>query len=287
LPGYLEQVFPDYLASMWAVRGRNHPAGVTADMLVAEVLVDEVFVTGVAREDGELLGRWFAVVEQALGGADELLREIFVDYVPPAVLMTDRRARWTQELAGPLLGARLDAVVSPSWRSQDGGFGPEYEDTLPVPLLVSGHVYRGEILLHSRRQRRDRTGGALTRPFARIPVRTAAYVIGSTAGQMLGALPRTLDEDPRHEVDEFMAFVDVADWIPFFAGSWTVDLQGSAESYAVSIWPIHKVDAGDAPINWWQGEKLSVPDWRDAADLGAALVTAFRTATVDGRTHGQ
>lgn len=151
-PGYLEDVFPDYLAAVWVVRSRNHPVVVTADMMVAEVFVDEIFMTGVSSGDRGLLGRWFETVERVLGGSDELLRGIFVDYVEPVVLKTDRRARWTQELAGPMLKARLDAAVGASWRRQVGGFGLEYEDKLPVPLIVSGYVYRDEILLHSARQ---------------------------------------------------------------------------------------------------------------------------------------
>ncbi|TCN41123.1 hypothetical protein EV644_105409 [Kribbella orskensis] len=104
LPGYLEQNFSDYLATIWTVRSRNHPAVVTADMVVAEVFVDQIFVTGASTGDRELLGRWLETVERVLGGPDESLREIFVDYVEPVVLKTDR-ARWTQELAGPLLRA--------------------------------------------------------------------------------------------------------------------------------------------------------------------------------------
>jgi hypothetical protein len=47
---------------------------------------------------------------------------------------------------------------------------------------------------------------------------------------------------------------------------------------------VHKVDRGEPQIEWWPGESLSVPDWRDATDLGTAMLTAFRTATVNGRS---
>jgi len=283
-PGYLEEIFPDYLATVWTVGSRNHPAVVTADMVVAEVFVDQIFMTGVSTGDRELLGRWFETVERVLGGPDEALREIFLDYVEPVVLKTDRRARWTQELAGPLLRTRLDATVGASWRRQVGGFGLEYEDKLPVPLIVSGYMYRDEILLHAARQTRDRTSVPLTRPFARMPARSGAYRVGATVAEMLEVLPRTMDDDPRHQVDEFLSFVGIADWVPFYAESLTVNLQGRADSYALSIWPVHKADRGDPQIDWWPGESLSVPDWRDAADLGTAVLTAFRTATVNGRS---
>ncbi|GAA3541724.1 hypothetical protein [Kribbella ginsengisoli] len=279
LPGCLEQDFPAYQAAIWAVRVRNHPVVVTADMVVAEVFVDEIFLTGVSTGDREMLGRWFGVVERALGGPDEMLQKFFVDHVVPVVLNTDRRARWTQELAGTLLRARLDAVVGVPWRRQVGGFGPEYEETLGVPLIVSGYVYRDEILLHSARQRRDRTAVPMTRPFARLPARSDAYRVGATVAEMLTILPRTLDEDPRHAVDEFLSYAGIAEWAPFYAESLTVNLQGGADTYALSIWPMHKDRGGTH-----QGESSSVPDWRDAADLGTAVLTAFRTATVNGRT---
>lgn len=249
-------------------------------MLVAEVFVDEIFLTGVSSGDRELLGRWFETVERALGGPDQRLQEIFIEYVLPVVLKTDRRAGWTQELAGSLLRARLDAVVGVAWRRQVGGFGPEYEDTLPVPLLVSGYWYRDEILWHSARQRRYRMSVPSTRPFARIPARSGAYEVGMTVVKMLDALPRTMADDVRHLGDEFVEFAGIADWVPFYAESFTVNLQGSADSCALSIWPMHKADGGGT----YQGESLSVPDWRDAAELGAGLLTAFRIATVNGRS---
>lgn len=280
LPGCLEQDFPTYLAAIWTVRVRNHPAVVTADMLVAEVFVDEIFLTGVSSDDCGLLGQWFETVERALGGPDQMLQKIFIDYVLPVVLKTDRRARRTQELAGPLLRARLDAAAGASWRRQVGGFGPEYEDTLPVPLMVSGYWYRDEILLHSARQTRDRTSVPSTRPFARIPARSGAYQVGTAVVEMLEALPRTMEDDVRHQGDEFVEFAGIADWVPFYAASFTVNLQGSADSYALSIWPVHKADRGGTQL----GESLSVPDWRDAAELGAGVLAAFRIATVNGRS---
>jgi hypothetical protein len=284
LPGYLEEVFPEWLVAIWDVRSRNHPVAVTGDMLVAEVFVDEIFVGGVDEGDRDLLVRWFETVEAALGGPDRMLRSIFEEHVEPVVLKTDRRARWTQELAGPLLRGRLDAAVGASWRGQVGGFGPEYDDLLGVPLIVSGHLYRDEILLHSARQRRDRMSVPLTRPFARLPADSGAYQVGVTIAEMLAVLPRILDDDPRHEMDEFLSYAGIADWVPFYAESLTVNLQGKADSYALSIWPVHKVDRGEPQIEWWPGESLSVPDWRDATDLGTAMLTAFRTATVNGRS---
>jgi hypothetical protein len=237
-------------------------------------------LTGVSSDDRALLGQWFETVERALGGPDQMLQTIFIDYVLRVVLKTDRRARWTQELAGPLLRARLDAAAGASWRRQVGGFGPEYEDTLPVPLLVSGYWYRDEILWHSARQTRERTSVPSTRPFARIPARSGAYQVGITVVEMLNALPRTMEDGVRHQGDEFLEFAGIADWVPFYAGSFTVNLQGRADSYALSIWPIHKADRGGTQ----QGESLSVPDWRDAAELGAGVLAAFRIATVNGRS---
>jgi len=93
-----------------------------------------------------------------------MLREIFADYVEPVVLATDRRTRWTQELAGPLLRARPDSRVGAVWQDQVGGFGAEYEDQLSVSLIVSGYTYRDEILLHSARQTPDRRSFPTTRP---------------------------------------------------------------------------------------------------------------------------
>jgi hypothetical protein len=183
-----------------------------------------------------------------------------------------------------LLSARLDAAIGADWRRQVGGFGLEPEDALPAPLIVGGYLYRGEILLHSARQRRDRTAVPMTRPFARMPGRSGAYRVGATVVEMLDVLPRTLDEDPRHEVDEFLSYAGIADWVPFYAESLTVNLEGSADSYALSIWPVHKADRGGPQIDWWLGESLDVPDWRDAADLGTAILNAFRTATVNGRS---
>lgn len=49
-PGYLEEVFPEYLVAIWAVRSRNHPVVVTADMVVAEVFVDEILVARQRRD---------------------------------------------------------------------------------------------------------------------------------------------------------------------------------------------------------------------------------------------
>jgi hypothetical protein len=73
-PGYLEEAFPEWLVAIWDVRSRNHPVAVTADMLVAEVFVDEIFVGGVDEGDRDLLARWFETVEAALGGPDRMLR---------------------------------------------------------------------------------------------------------------------------------------------------------------------------------------------------------------------
>jgi hypothetical protein len=280
----IEEVFPEWLVAIWDVRGRNHPVAVTADMLVAEVFVDEIFGGGVDEGDRDLLARWFETVEVALGGPDRMLRSIFEEHVEPVVLKTDRRARWTQELAGPLLRGRLDAAVGASWRAQVGGFGPEYDELLGVPLIVSGHLYHDEILLHSARQRRDRMSVPLTRPFARLPADSGAYQVGATIAEMLAVLPRTLDDDVRHEMDELLSYAGIADWVPFYAESLTVNLQGKADSYALSIWPVHKVDRGEPQIEWWPGESLSVTDWRDATDLGTPMLRAFRTATVNSRT---
>lgn len=283
-PGYLEEAFSEWWVAIWDVRSRNHPAAVTADMVVAEVFVDEIFIGGVDKADKDSLARWFETVEAALAGPDRMLRSIVEEHVAPVVLKTDRRARWTQELAGPLLRARLDAAEGASWRGQVGGFGAEYDDLLGVPLIVGGHLYRDEILLHSSRQRRDRMSVPLSRPFARLPAESGAYRVGVTIAEMLAVLPRTLEDDPRHEMDGFLSYAGIADWVPFYAESLTVNLQGKAGLYALSIWPVHKVDRGEPHIEWWPGESISVPDWRDSADLGSAMLTAFRTATVNGRS---
>jgi hypothetical protein len=74
LPGYLDEAFPEWLVAIWNVRGRNHTVAVKADMLVADVFVDEIFAGGADESDRDLLARWFETVEAAPGGPDRMLR---------------------------------------------------------------------------------------------------------------------------------------------------------------------------------------------------------------------
>ena len=53
---------------------------------------------------------------------------------------------------------------------------------------------------------------------------------------------KTMDED-LHQVDKFMSFAGITDWVPFYP-SLTVKLEGTADSYALSTWPIHKAPQG-------------------------------------------
>jgi hypothetical protein len=270
-PECLQRYFPEHVPTIRGVRRRNHTAAVTADMLTGEVFIDKIFVAGVERGDEESLARWFEIVEGVLRGPDELLQRIFQEYVEPVVLSSDRRARSTQGVAGPLLKARLDAAVGVSWRRQVGGFGP---DELPRELLVAAYLYRGEILLHCRRRDRSRTALPTTEPFARVPAGVGARSVGRTVGEMLGYLLRVVDDDPRHQNDEFLTFAGVTDWLPFYAESLTVDIEGTVDTYAVGVWLPRSEYRSSRP-----GEPWAVADWRDAAELGATVLAAFESTT--------
>jgi hypothetical protein len=246
-------------------------------MVVGEVFVDRIFVDGVNRGDRDSLARWFEIVEVVLSGSDQVLQKIFKDYVESIVLKTDRRAEWTQELAGPLLRVRLDAAVGVSWRQQVGGFGLDDADR-PPPIMVSAHLYRDEIFLHANRHARDRSSIPLTEPFARLAAQADAATLGLAVAKLLDFLSRTVEENPRHQGEEFMSFAGVADWFPFYAESVSVDIEGVADSYAVSVWPIHKTAPNSSHVSRRPGVPLAVSDWRDGPELGAAVLTALRTA---------
>jgi hypothetical protein len=119
-----------------------------------------------------------------------------------------------------------------------------------------------------------------------VPVRDGAYAAGVTVAKLLKHLLRTVDGNPRHQGKEFMAFAGITDWMPFYAETLSVSVEGRADSFVLSVWPVHK--AGEAgSIDSWPGDSLPVSDWRDASELGAAVLAAFRVATINGSSMPQ
>ncbi|MFC9688565.1 hypothetical protein ACFTSF_08500 [Kribbella sp. NPDC056951] len=279
LPEFLELRFPDYMVVVWAVRVAKYSEGATADVLIGEVFVDQIFADGLKSEDETLLTAWFEVVELGLGSPDELLRGIFAEHVVSMMLLRDRRARAAQELAGPLLRASLDDDMGSSWRRQDGGFGPDEEEP-PAVLLMSGYLFRGEILWHSRRYLADRSGIATTEPFARVQADAGAYELGVAVAKALDRLSSTTDDNPQHELKRFLAYAGI-DWPTLYAGSLEVGLEGTPGSYEALLYTIHKASYGTSHISRSPDEPLVVPDWRDAGEFGAAVLRAFGAATTE------
>ncbi|GAA1673579.1 hypothetical protein GCM10009745_15690 [Kribbella yunnanensis] len=280
LPEFLEQRFPDYLIAIWAVRVLKYSEGATADELIGEVFVDEIFADGLKSDDETLLTAWFEVVELGLGSPDELLRGIFAEHVLSIMLLRDRRARAAQDLAGPLLGASLDDSAGSSWRTQVGGFGPD-EVEPPARVMLSGYLFRGEFFWHSGRYLADRSGIATTEPFARVSAEAGAYAMGVAVAKALDCLSGTTDDDPRHELEKFLAFAGGIDWTTFYRESLEIGLHGSPDSYEISLYVIHKANYGTPEIVRGQDDPVVVPDWRDAAEFGAAVLRAFGAATTE------
>lgn len=284
LPGYLERSFSGYSPMVEAVRGLNHTVAVTADLLISEVFVDQILADAMASGNRALLAECFAALEHVLSSPDELLQMMFADYVSPVLVSTDRWARVTQEMAGPLLGRSLDASAGSSWRRRTGGFGSDQVHEPPASVMVSGYLYREQTLWHARRHLAG-TSVPLTEPFARLDARSGAYSLGVTVAKLLDSLSRPVDEAPRHEGDRFMAFVGCDDWTAFYAESLTVEIEGLAGSHAVSVWPIHKAERGGPHLQSWPDKPLPVTYWRDASDFGATILAAFGVARTAGGRH--
>lgn len=279
LPGYLTSRIPDYVLDVRKEVDRGDLPWLTATALLRDVFLDGAFRAAVLTGDEQLVVICYAIVEDLLVSPDELLRPAAVDGIVSTVLSTDRWARSAQQYAGPKLLSELDeSTGGPGWRTQRDGFGDDYPAPAPRQLHLAAYLYHEEIFLHARQEVPD-GAYSTTWPFAKVASLDSPSLGGTVAG-MLTELKETPPPAARHQVDEFLHFVGVADWLTFYTASASVDISATAATFEAKIWPRER-DPGGSVVGR-PGAPLPIHDWRDTAALALVLRTAFSRSNVTG-----
>lgn len=278
LAEYLTDRFPEAAVDIAAMYVDDDPAWLVTAELVRDVFVSRIFRRAVVDRDVKVLDLCYSAVEDMLSAGDAQVCRSVREYVVPAVLSSAQWAGDTRLRGGPLLAGAIDSERGGrGWRTSD----VDYHDRRPLRSASIGvHGYHGVLYAHAYRPHAD-GGSGIVRPFLAMPSDVEPEVAGSRLAVLIRDVFSSEIQESAHDVAELLKFVGDVEWRDFHTNARTVTIIVAEDSFRACVSPRHKRQDGD----WFgsrPGELLDVADWREAAALGRAVLTALAISSTTG-----